>query len=323
MAAITIGGRTLDPVIQGIAEAAAAAQAGQPPQPLSAAGMRAQSQGMGAMLAAPPPAGVAFENIAIEAPGRSIPARAYRPVDQDPAIPLLVYFHMGGGVIGDLDLCHGFCGLLAKETRAPVVSVDYRLAPEHLWPAGIDDAIFAFEWARDHADRFGAPRGKAGVGGDSMGGNFSAIVAQEMKRKGAAQPVVQLLIYPAVEAESTLPSMTTYGQAFPLTAEVMRWFIETYMPPGADRGDPKVSPLRTADLSGLAPALIYTAGFDPLSDEGEVYAKRLQEAGVETRFQCFDSLAHAFTAFTGAVPAAAEACALIARETAAALKRGA
>jgi acetyl esterase/lipase len=215
---------------------------------------------------------------------------------------------MGGGVIGDLETCHVFCTILARTGRGPVISVDYRLAPEHRFPAGLEDTLAAYRFARDNAGRFGAPAGRAAIGGDSMGGNFAAIACQELKRAGEPQPVLQLLVYPCVDAACESASMTTYADAFPLSRATMAWFIGHYMGPGDSPADPRLSPLRAEDLSGLAPAVVVTAGFDPLLDQGEAYARRLKEAHVPTAYRCYDSLAHAFTAFTGAVPCADVAC---------------
>lgn len=320
MAALTIGGRTLDPMFQAIAEGAAAAAVGVPVAPLTPEGMRAQTDGLVQGMGGKPEPGVAWDDITIPADGRSIPARLYKPEKQDPKAALIVFYHFGGGVIGTIETCHCFCTILAKEIGAPVLSVEYRLAPEHRFPAGIDDAIAAYEWGAANAAKFGAPANKAAVGGDSMGGNFSAIVAQEMKRKGKPQPVAQLLIYPALDVASTLPSMTTFGEAFPLNAATMHWFMENYMNKGDDPNNPRLSPLRDKDVSGLAPAFIYTAGFDPLCDEGDEYAKKLRAAGATPVYRCYDALAHAFTAFTGVVPAADVACREIAREFGAAIK---
>ncbi len=141
-----------------------------------------------------------------------------------------------------------------------------------------------------------------------MGGNFAAIIAQEMQRAGEPQPALQLLIYPAVDVASETASMATYADAYPLSRPIMDWFMGHYMGPDADPADPRLSPNKTEDLTGLAPAVVITAGFDPLVDQGEAYAKRLQAAGVAVRYRCYDGLAHGFTAFTGAVPAADAAC---------------
>jgi acetyl esterase/lipase len=251
---------------------------------------------------------VRTESVSIPNGAASIPARAYRPENQDPAAPLMVFAHFGGGVIGDLETCDTFCGILARIARCPVLSVEYRLAPEHRFPAGLEDVLAAYRWGRDNAARFGAPAGRAAIGGDSMGGNFAAIVAQELKRAGEAQPDLQLLIYPCTDVASETASMTTYAEAFPLSRAMMDWFMGHYMGPGDDPADPRLSPVRAPDLSGLAPAVVVTAGFDPLVDQGEAYAKRLKDAGVPTLYRCYDSLAHGFTAFTGAVPCADTAC---------------
>jgi acetyl esterase/lipase len=199
--------------------------------------------------------------------------------------------------------------------------VDYRLAPEHPFPAGLDDAIAAYAWAIDNAARYGAPAGKAAVGGDSQGGLFSAIVAQHFK--GARGPVLQLLIYPALDLVSETPSMHDFADAFPLTAETVEFFMKQYLPVGTDPSSVRISPGRAQDLRGLAPAQIYTAGFDMLLDQGQAYAERLREAGVRTSYACFETLPHGFVAFATAAPAAEAAIRRIARETADALKGGA
>ncbi len=302
---VYVGGRTLDPRLQFLAAQAARGPAMSALSPEEA--RRANTQGLAALGGEREP-GVRVESLAIPGPDGAIPARAYRPANQDPAAPVMVFAHFGGGVIGDLDTCDAFCTILAKVGRAAVVSVGYRLAPEHRFPAGLDDVLAAYRHVRDHAEDFGAPTGHAAIGGDSMGGNFAAIVCQEMKRSAEPQPALLLLIYPCVDVASETQSMTTYGEAFPLSSATMDWFMGHYLGPDADPADPTLSPLREPDVSGLAPAVIVTAGFDPLVDQGEAYAKRLADAGSPVIYRCYDSLAHAFTAFTGAVPAADTAC---------------
>jgi acetyl esterase/lipase len=300
-----VGGRTLDPRMQFLA-----AQGRRAP-PLSAFTPQEARAGTAASLkplAGDPERGVRIEPLTVDGPGGGVPTRTYRPAEQDPNAPVMVFAHFGGGVIGDLDTCEAFCAILAKLTKGPVLSVDYRLAPEDRYPAGLDDVLAAYRWARDNAAALGAPTGRAAIGGDSMGGNFAAVLCQEMKRTGEPQPVLQLLIYPAVDVASDLPSMTTYGDAYPLTRATMEWFMGHYMGPGDSPDDPRLSPVKAADLSGLAPAIVVTAGFDPLLDQGELYAKRLKAAGVPVTYRCYDHLAHAFTAFTGVVPAADKAC---------------
>ena len=309
------GGRTLDPRLQYLAAQARNAPPMTTLSPQEA--RRAAAAGFASMSGDVEP-GVRTEPLIVPGPGGDIPARLYRPENQDAQAPLMIYAHMGGGVIGDLETCHAFCSLLARTTRAPVLSVDYRLAPEHRFPAGLEDVLAAYRWGRDNADRFGAPLAQAAIGGDSMGGNFAAIVCQELKRKSEPQPVLQLLIYPCVDAACESASMSTYADAFPLNRATMDWFMGHYMGPGDSPADPRLSPLRAETLAGLAPAVVVTAGFDPLLDQGEAYARRLKEAGVPVIYRCYDSLAHGFTAFTGAVPCADVAC----REVAGLVREG-
>ena len=304
------GGRTLDPRFQFLTNAAAKMPSITSLSPDEA---RAASAGGLAAMSGPPEPGVRNENLTIDGPGGApLKLRAYRPAEQDSGMPLIVFAHFGGGVIGDLETCHAFCGILARIVRTAVISVDYRLAPDHRFPAGLDDVTAAFRWARDNAARFGALPGAAAIGGDSMGGNFSAIIAQQLTAAGEA-PALQLLIYPAVDVASETASMTTYGDSYPLSRPIMDWFMGHYMGPDANPADPRLSPNKTQSLAGLPPAVVVTAGFDPLVDQGEAYAKRLTADGVPTTYRCYDSLAHGFTAFTGAIPAADAACREIAR----------
>lgn len=299
------GGRTLDPRLQFLAAQAAKAPPMTTLSPEEA--RRASAQGVATMAGDPEP-GVATEPLTIAGPGGAIPARAYRPDTQDAAAPLMVFAHFGGGVIGDLETSNAFCTILAKIARCPVLSVDYRLAPEHRFPAGLEDVLAAYRWGRDNAARFGAPSGRAAIGGDSMGGNFAAIVCQDLKRAGEPQPALQLLIYPCVDVASETASMATYADAFPLSSAMMDWFVGHYMGPGDNPADPRLSPIKAEDMTSLAPAIVITAGFDPLVDQGEAYARRLKEAQDHVVYRCYDGLAHGFTAFTGAVPDADVAC---------------
>jgi acetyl esterase len=309
------GGRTLDPRLQFLAAQARGMPA---MSSLTPADARAGSAAGLAMMSGPAEPGVRIESLMVPGADGEIKARAYRPEDQDPDAPLMVFAHFGGGVIGDLDTCQAFCTILSRLTRGAVLSVDYRLAPEHRFPAGLEDVLAAWRWARDNTARFGAPEGKLAIGGDSMGGNFAAILAQEMKRTGEPQPTLQLLIYPAVDVASETQSMTTYADAYPLSRDTMTWFMGHYMGPQDDPADPRLSPIRSPDLAGLAPAIIVTAGFDPLVDQGEAYARLLKGAGVPVLYRCYDALAHGFTAFTGAVQPADIAC----REIAGLVRQG-
>ncbi|MEP1143127.1 MAG: alpha/beta hydrolase [Henriciella sp.] len=303
---LKIGERTLDPNLQFIAHGAA----NQPPmsslEPEIA--QAAAIEGL-AMLAAKPEPGVSWEDMTIPGQnGHQVPVRVYRPEIQNPDAPMLAYWHMGGGVILNLEACHAFCTMVSKIAQSPVVSVDYRLAPQHKFPAGLEDCMSAYEWALQNAESYGAPAGRAAIGGDSMGGNFSAIIAQESTRRGMPKPELQLLLYPATDLVTDFPSATTYGETYPLSTNTMQWFMEQYLPDGFDRANVLLSPAQETRLEGLPPTIIATAGFDPLVDDGAAYAKKLEAAGVSVRFKCYDSLAHGFTAFTAVVPAAREAC---------------
>lgn len=297
-----VGGRTLDPRLQFMAHQARAQGGIADLSPVEA---RAASAGGLALMAGDPEPGATWEDLSLDLPHGAVPARAYRPERLDPEAPLMVYLHMGGGVIGDLETHHAFCTILANTTRGPILSIEYRLAPEHVFPAGLDDALESVRWGRANAARFGAPVGKVAVGGDSMGGHFAAIICQDLKRAGEEQPVVQMLIYPATDcADQESQSMTTlHRDAYPLSKATMDWFIAHYAP-GQDLTQPRLSPLRADDLSGLAPAVVVTAGFDPLVDQGDAYAERLRAAGTPTHHHRYDSLCHGFTAMTGMIPAA-------------------
>jgi acetyl esterase len=299
------GGRTLDPRFQFLASHGRGLPALDKVTPQEARLISVQMiKGLDGRLEP----GVALETLTIETESGPLRARAYRPSDQDAAAPVMVYAHMGGGVIGNLDTGHLFCGILAAVGRCAVLSVDYRLAPEDRFPAGLDDVLAAYRWARANASRFGAPVGVAAIGGDAVGGNFAAVICQELRRHGEPQPALQLMIYPVVDVASETQSMTTYADAYPLSRDLMAWFMGHYLGPGDDPAEPRVSPIKAADLSGLAPAVIATAGFDPLVDQGEAYAKRLGAAGTPVAYRCYDALAHGFTAFTSLVPAADIAC---------------
>jgi acetyl esterase/lipase len=232
----------------------------------------------------------------------------------------MLYFHQGGNVIGDLDTCEAFCSLIAERARCYVLSVDYRLAPEHKFPAAADDAIAAYRWAREHAKELGADPGRLAVGGDSAGGGLSAVVTHALKKAGEPQPLLQLLIYPWVTAASKFPSYETYGDAFPLNAAMMDWFANYYFNGEAERSDTRASPLREEDFGDLAPAQIITAGFDPLCDEGEAYAEKLRQGGTPVAFRCEEHLTHSFTSMMGTVPAARRALEQIADDVAKALE---
>lgn len=234
-------------------------------------------------------------------------ARFYGTPEHGGPHPLLVFFHGGGFVLGDLDSHDSVCRILCVHSGVDVLSVDYRLAPEHPFPAAPDDARAAFEWARANAADLGSDPTRIAVGGDSAGGNLAAVVSREAARSLSPPPVAQLLIYPATdwsarisEDEPGHASHGTFGEGFLLTNDLMEWFAEQYAGPNPpDPSDPRVSPLKADDFSGLPAAVVVTAGFDPLRDEGEAYAEALRAAGGDAVVRRFPDLIHGFANMTG------------------------
>jgi len=227
-------------------------------------------------------------------PAGTIPVRIYRRFGSEPTPPAIVYLHGGGWAAGSLDSHEGSCRLLAHVTGCVVISVDYRLAPEHPFPAAVDDAIAAYRWVHSEFDSLGVAPGRVGVMGDSAGGNLAAVIAQVTRDSDVPPPVAQCLVYPATDMGFSTPSHQLFAEGFFLTHDDMTWFRDQYLPDPADRDSPLVSPLLTTDFSGLAPAVIVTAGFDPLRDEGKLYADALSEAGVDVRYRCYDDMVHGF-----------------------------
>lgn len=255
-----------------------------------------------------PPLPVArVEDDAIQGPAGSVPIRIYSdaPASAEPR-PVLVYYHGGGGVIGDLETHDGTCRLLTHALDGVVVSVEYRLGPEHPFPAAPDDALAAYREVARRATALGGDPRQVAVGGDSMGGCLAAVVCQLARDAGEPGPAAQWMLYPATDRTAHTSSRRLYGQGFLLTESLLAWFMERYLG-GADRHDPRVSPLRHPDLGGLPPAVLVTAGFDPLHDEGRAYADALAAAGVLVRYRCHEGLVHGFAQMTGAVPAARRA----------------
>jgi acetyl esterase len=220
--------------------------------------------------------------VALEAvgPAGPIPLRFYRGqgVPNDKLQPALIYFHGGGWVIGDLESHDQVCRALANATPCLVVAVDYRLAPEHKFPAAAEDAVAATRWIAANATRLGIDARCLAVGGDSAGGNLAAVVSLEARDRSGPRLVHQLLVYPGTDMRMGWPSAERHAEQLPLTRAGMRWFIAHYLRSAADEADWRASPLRAPSFAGLPPALIITAGFDPLCDQGEAYAKALQSA---------------------------------------------
>jgi len=269
------------------------------------------------IVTGPPRPMARVEEMTIPGPAGEMGARFYVALGApQPPQPLLVYYHGGGWVIGDLETHDGLCRFLAEYGGCRVLSIDYRLAPEHPFPAPVEDAVAAFSWAAEHAAELGADPERIAVGGDSAGGNLAAAVC--LQTRGSKQPAMQLLLYPATDAVGGHASRETFAEGFLLTRNDMDWFESRYIPDGVDDDDPRISMLRAQDLTGLPPAYVATAGFDPLRDEGEAYAERMREAGAQIVLQRHPSLIHGFANITAICPSARAAM----HEVAGALRMG-
>ncbi|MEX2108828.1 MAG: alpha/beta hydrolase [Solirubrobacterales bacterium] len=265
----------------------------------SVAEARAHNRANAKAVAGPQRSMAAIEGIEIPGPGGPIPARLYTPHGlPEPPQPLLVYFHGGGWVIGNLDTHDGPCRFLASTVGARVLSVDYRLAPEHPFPAGVEDAFAAFHWATERAAELGADPAHIAVAGDSAGGNLAAAVSLLAHAGGGRRPAMQLLLYPVTDTVGGQRSRDLFADGFLLTRADMDWFESHYLTKETDRTDPRISMLRAADLSGLPPTYIATAGFDPLRDEAELFAERARAAGVSVAVHRHTDLIHGFANMT-------------------------
>ena len=225
-----------------------------------------------------------------------VPVRVYRPAGVPDAtrLPALVFFHGGGWVIGDLETHDVLCRQLTAEAGITVVAVDYRLAPEHKFPASADDAWTATKWVAAHAGELGVDAAKLAVGGDSAGGNLAAVVALQARDAGAPKISLQVLLYPVTDVGAETQSYRDLADGYLLTRDGMRWFIAHYLGKPSDREDWRASPIRAGSFAGVAPALVVTAGYDPLRDEGDAYAQKLRAAGVNVDSVSFGGMIHGF-----------------------------
>lgn len=237
-----------------------------------------------------------------------VPLRVWRPEEQDPHVPALVWLHEGGGVVGSPETAAGLCARFAAVGRCAVIAPEYALAPERRFPAGFEDARSAWRWTRDAAPALESAAADPAVGGQDVGGGMAAALARELTRSGEGVPALQLLICPLLDVAGETASLRTRADAWPLSAEEVAWQLGQYMGADEDPADPRLSPFRAADLSGLPPAVVASAGFDPLRDQAELYARKLRRAGVPVAYRRYDSLTHAFPQFAGLAPAAEAAC---------------
>lgn len=247
-------------------------------------------------------------DLAIPGPDGEIPIRCYRPDAEEPR-GVLVYYHGGGWVLGTLDSIDGVCRELADRAGCVVVSVDYRLAPEHPFPAAADDAYAALEWVAEHAASIGGDPEQIGVAGTSAGGNLAAVTALRARENGGPSLAHQLLLYPITDYAFDTDSYEENAEGYLLTRNDMQWFWDHYLRSPVDGYNPFASPLRARDLSGLPSATVVTCGFDPLRDEGVAYADRLAEAGVDVDHDHYPGVTHGFLSLTNEVDRAEEAMA--------------
>ena len=283
---------------------------------MTVAEVREQMDSGVAVVSGPPIQMEAVRELVIPGPAGHIPARFYVPPGCEDGGGLLVYYHGGGWVIGGLDSHDSPCRFLASEAGVKVLSIDYRLAPEHPFPAACDDALAAFRWAVEHADSLAVDPARIAVAGDSAGGNLAAAVSLRATRDDGPAPAFQMPIYPVTDLANRTESYRLFAEGFFLTADQMDWFIDHYSASNRENAEnPSASPLLAEDLSGLPPAYVTTAGFDPLRDEGEAYAERLKEAGVPVTLKRHEGLVHGFANTTwiseGSRSAMAEAAAAL------------
>jgi acetyl esterase len=277
-----------------------AAADGRPPlHTMPPAAGRAAVDKLSADSEAAPPEVASVEDGSLPGPAGEIRFRRYRPLGAASGpLPTLIYYHGGGFVIGNIETHDSTCRRLANKSRCQVISIDYRLAPEHPFPASTDDSLAAFRHIRDNAEAFGADPERIAVGGDSAGGAISAVICQACKQSGEAMPAFQVLIYPATDSRRQSESHKLFGDGYFLTQELIDWFWKAYIPAGTDLADLRLSPLLAADVAGLPPAFVLTAGFDPLRDEGRAYANRLIDAGVKTTYVNYPGTIHGFFSLT-------------------------
>jgi acetyl esterase len=294
----------LQPILDALPQATGDG-ASQPSAEERLAAVRAGANAFGSLGAGPPEPMHAVDDRFVDGPHGPIPVRAYRPSAID-GRPLVVYYHGGGFVSGSVEAWDTLCRRIAKEADAVVVSVDYRLAPEHRFPIPLNDCHAALAWAVGHATELGADSTRVAVAGDSAGGNLAAAVTLRSRVEGP-QLRAQVLVYPVVTPGCDTPSMREVGEGYLLTANAMREMWAWYLGPEGDPDDAFAAVDRAGDYTGLPPALVITAEYDPLRDEGEAYARLLSGSGVDTKLLRYDGMIHGFLGMREIVPEATEA----------------
>ena len=259
------------------------------------------------------------ENFTIPGPGGDIRARGYAPVAASGSLPALIYFHGGGFVAGSLESHDGLCRLFAAEGGFNVIAVDYRLAPEHPYPAAVEDAWAATQWIEQNAAELGIDAGRIAVGGDSAGAMLAAIVTQIAREKGGLKLAFQLLMFPNTQIGGETASLNEVAVGYFLERRAIEYFHSLYLPPDADKSSPRVSPLRAKEFSGLPPAYVMLGGYDPLHDEGLAYAEKLKAAGVKVSIADYPDMVHCFIYLQTILPQAHDAVAAAAKAVRAAL----
>lgn len=293
------GGRVMDAKAQVVAEFTRSIRVPGHFPPLPE--LRQQLLTMVQLLDEPAPAIARIEDLALPGPAGDIPARLYAD-SADAGLPVLAYLHGGGFVQGDLDTHHGLCARLAQMSGAMVVAIDYRLAPEHKFPAGAEDCWAAYAWLRANAATLGGDPARVAVGGDSAGGNLSVVVSQRAVREGVRPPEFQVLIYPVVDLHTDTGSHAEFAEGAVIPRDRIDWYMQQYLNGPADLDDPVASPLFAGDLAGQPPALIVSGGFDPLRDDAVNYAEKLRQAGVHVTLHEYPGQIHAFVSLTKAIP---------------------
>lgn len=298
----------LDPLVKAFLDRAAAI-----PRPkawdVPPAITRQSFAGMMQLTAAKDVAVGKVDNFTIPGPAGALRARGYAPVAANGPLPALIYFHGGGFIAGGLESHDGLCRLLTAEGGFKVIAVEYRLAPEHVFPAAVDDALTATLWIEANATGLGVDAGRIAIGGDSAGAMLAAIVTQTVKEKGGIRLAYQLLMFPNTQIGGETSSLNEFAVGYFLERRAIEYFYSLYLPAGIDRNAPKVSPLRGKDFSGLPPAYVMLGGYDPLHDEGLAYAEKLRAAGVKVTVADYDDMVHCFIYLQTVLPQAHDAVA--------------